>query len=371
MGFSIRVAKGVRLRATSRGLGLSVGRGRSFAWVGGGRGVGISVPVAGSLRYYTRIGGGRSTGARRPTLAQYERQVQQARQLEEMRGLAGQLEQMVSIHQQEFPIAQRPVAPPIQPVDSEAILKRHQKEQLRGIPIHRFGERKKAKAQAQALAEEEVRNEEEARERERAAYQAELDDLWDALLANDPQAVLETLDASFADNAAPAVPVNCEDGRATVVMLIEGEEAVPEKRPTFTPTGRPTLKKFTQTEKSQFYQAWLASNLLVTLKEAFAVAPSLTAVTAVVLRQFLNPFGEQDLSVLYCGTFTRERFERLDFSKPEALDAIFYAEDLRITPKGKARKLVPLDLSKDPELAGIVVRVREALKAQATTTGQS
>jgi hypothetical protein len=361
MGFSVRVGKGVRLRASSRGLGASFGSGRTRAFVGEGRrGVGVSVPVAGPVRYYTTVGGG-GRSSMRTTLSQCQKQVQQAQQIEEMQRLSAQLQEMVSIHKQDFPRVQHPVAPPSNPVDEASILKRYTKEQIRGIPLHRIRERREAKQRAATLASEEIEQERKSRDEERAKYQQQLDEQWAALLANDPPAVLPALEASFADNSAPAVPVNCEEGRATIVMLMEGEEAVPERHPAVTPTGRPTLKKFTKAERAQFYLAWVSSNLLATIKEAFAVAPCLSAVTGVVLQQGRNPFGDLEVSALYCGTFTRDRFERLDFDKLAVLDAILYADDLRIKTKGQAKQLVPLDLSKDQELAQVVDQVKAVL----------
>jgi hypothetical protein len=360
MGFSVRVAKGVRLRASSRGLGLSMGRRGAYASIGGGRrGVGVSVPVAGSLRYYTTVGG--SSGTRRPSLGQYERQVRQAQQLEELQALAAQLEAMLSIHRQVFPPAQPPVASPPESVDYLTMERKHRREQRRGILFYRFSERRAAKRKARALAVEEARREEQAREAARARTQAELDEWWRKLLENDRDVVLGVLEASFADNQAPAVPINCEDGRATIVMLMEREDVVPEHRPHVTPTGRPSSKKLTQTERSELYQAWLSSNLLVTVKEAFAVAPGLQAATVVVLRRVPNPFGELKIDAVYCGTFSRERFNRLNFQSLDVLDAIFHAEDVRMETKGRTKRLMPVDLSKDPEMGELVAEVESTL----------
>ena len=62
------------------------------------------------------------------------------------------------------------------------------------------------------------------------------------------------------------------------------------------------------------------SNVLVTVEEALAVAPDLEAVTIVAVRQESYPFGDTHLSAIYSGTFRREQFERLDFSRDNVLD---------------------------------------------------
>ena len=180
-------------------------------------------------------------------------------------------------------------------------------------------------------------------------------------MANDPRIVLETLEHAFADNAMPAVPVDCDDGRATIVLLMEPASELPDRMPRQTPSGRWTLRTLSEADRDRLYRQWLASHALVTVKEAFAVAPALRAVTLVVLRRDTNPFGEPIVEPLYVGTFARERFERLDFAREDVLDALFYADEVRVRAKGKARRWEPLDLRDEPELAALVDRVRTAL----------
>jgi hypothetical protein len=288
--------------------------------------------------------------------------VREAQKLEELQALVEQLDRMLTVHQRSFPVSERPVAPPPEPADVRALERARRKEQRRGIPLYRLSNRRAARRRARELAEEDARREAEARESARAQTQAEYDAAWQRLLENDRPTVLATLEASFADNEAPAVAVNCEDGRVTIVMLMESEEAVPERRPTVTPTGRPSSKKLNQTERSELYQAWISSNLLATVKEAFAVAPGLRAATVVVLRRSPpNPFGEVEVDAVYCGTFSRERFEKLRFEQPGMLDAIFHAEDVRLNAKGRSKRMAPIDLSKDEELRDLVAEVRRSL----------
>src|SRR5205085_6946754 len=129
----------------------------------------------------------------------------------------------------------------------------------------------------------------ETRDREldakRAEEQRHLDDAWASLRANDPHTVIETLDEAFADNQAPATAIDCEGDRASVVMLMDGEDSVPEKKPALTPSGKPTLHQISKTDRSDLYRGWVYSNVLATVREALAVAPHLGAVTVVVLRR--------------------------------------------------------------------------------------
>lgn len=86
---------------------MSLGKGRNWVYLGPS-GAGASTGV-GPLRFYDWYGGSR---ARQPSLAQYERQRRTAQQLEELQGLASRIQHMLSLHRQEFPAAEPPLAPP-------------------------------------------------------------------------------------------------------------------------------------------------------------------------------------------------------------------------------------------------------------------
>lgn len=228
------------------------------------------------------------------------------------------------------------------------------KRELAGISLLKRKERRAAKERARAAAGQETAEEQGRRKQKRAAIQQELDEHWKLLLENDPQTVLETLEAAFDDNEAPAAAVDCEEGRVTVVLLVEGKELIPERVPSVTPTGRPTAKKLSQTDRNKFYLSWVFSNVLVTVKESLAVAPGIRAVTVVALRKETNPFGETHLVAIYCGTFSRERFQRLDFSRDEVVDAPMHAEEIRLNTKGRTMAVEPLDLEHHPDLKELI-----------------
>jgi len=75
MGFSVKIAPGVRVRASSRGIRTSIGPRAARLHVGGGR-TGISTGF-GPVGYYARLGGGgRGRPApRRPSAGSYQRQL--------------------------------------------------------------------------------------------------------------------------------------------------------------------------------------------------------------------------------------------------------------------------------------------------------
>lgn len=343
MGLSVRIAPGVRLWAGPRGLGISTGIGP----------LRVSAPIV-------RVRGG--GGARRPSLAQMQRALAQAQREEEIARWLATWRQLLSAHRQSFPPAQPPVAPPPEPVDEAALRRAFEREELRGLPFWRLRARCEAKRRARARAAAEAQRLRQEREQARAAHQAELDALWARLRANDPVVVLQALEDAFADNAMPAVPIDVEGARATVVLLMEPASELPDRLPRETPTGRLTLRALSASERDRLYREWVASHAVATVREALAAAPGLAAVTLVVLRRDTNPFGELVVEPLYVGTFARERVERLDLDREDVLEALFYADDVRVRTRGKARRLEPLDLADEPELAAVVARVRAALR---------
>jgi hypothetical protein len=107
----------------------------------------------------------------------------------------------------------------------------------------------------------------------------------------------------------------------------------------------------------------MSSNILATVREAMARAPSIQAVTIAVLRKgTITPFGDVPLAVVYAGTFSREMCDRVAWDRPEALDTISYADDLLMETKGRTRQLQQLDLADHPDLQAVVDEVRQAFR---------
>src|SRR3954447_23554403 len=112
MGFSVKLAPGVRVRASSRGVRTSLGPRIARLHVGGGR-AGFSTGV-GPVGYYTSLGGasGRRPAARRPSAGSYQRQLAvspaAAAKAEEAQRLAQLFQALLSIHREQFPSAQPP-----------------------------------------------------------------------------------------------------------------------------------------------------------------------------------------------------------------------------------------------------------------------
>lgn len=103
--------------------------------------------------------------------------------------------------------------------------------------------------------------------------QHELDEQWARLTGSDPDTVLATLAEAFEDNEAPAAAVGIDGVELSPIVLVPGEEAVPERLPTTTQAGNLALRKLPKGERSAFYLLLMAGHVLVTLREAFAVVP--------------------------------------------------------------------------------------------------
>jgi hypothetical protein len=100
MGSSFKVAPGVRIRASSRGIRTSVGPRAARVHVGAGR-PGFS-SGAGPVSFYTSLGGGRRgggrSGSRAPSMASYQRQLAAAEKAEEAQRLAAAFREILNVH---------------------------------------------------------------------------------------------------------------------------------------------------------------------------------------------------------------------------------------------------------------------------------
>lgn len=148
-GFSFRVAKGVRIRVSSRGVRTSVGPRAARVHFGSGR-TGVSTG-AGPVGFYTSLGGGRRGSGRSSSVASYQRSMAQAGKATQARQLNDTFQHILNVHRAEFAPAQQPIAA-LMPVDESAIRSRHEKDALAGIGIFRRN-RESAPTQAERRAE--------------------------------------------------------------------------------------------------------------------------------------------------------------------------------------------------------------------------
>ena len=359
MGFSVKLAPGVRVRASSRGLRTSVGPRAARVHVGGGR-TGLSSGV-GPVSFYTSTGGGRrrSGGSARTTpaayqrqVAAYNRQVASQQKAEQAAELAAAFTAILDLHREAFAEARRPVAPPEPHVDEGEIRKRHEKAALAGVGVFQRAARAERKSAAAQAAAEEIAAVRARLTAERQQNQAYLDERSAALLANDSEVVLATLEEAFEDNEAPAAALAVTGGEISLAVLAPGVDAVPDRMPGTTSAGNLTLRKLPKREKSDFYKLMVCGHALATVREAFAVAPGLGAARVVVFRHGrTDAYGKRGLECLLAFRVTRKAFDGVRWSDADAVTVLNDAStELLIKQVGAARELSPLDLSSEPEL---------------------
>lgn len=372
-GMSFKLAPGVRVRASSRGIRTSVGPRAARVHVGAGRttfstGAGpftASTSLGGRRRGASGAGGGRSTAVPRTTLAALERQARQAQREEEIATVARIEQALTSLHHEEFPPAQRLVLLPPPLVDPGPIQQAMLAEHLAGVGVFQRARRKQIKEWAVGAAREEAARRYQGRLAEHAREQAEIDHFWNALSAHDPAAVTQQMESAFEDNQSPAacVDVGHDSARyATVLMMFGTPQMIPEHKPALTPSGRPTLKKRTKTDRNALYAAALGSTVLATVKEGFAVAPSVEEIRVLVLHkdpQALSPEGF--LSAIYAARFRREPLRRWNWWQVDPIEALLTAHDAMLHRKGTTQEMTPLDLSGEAELAALLDRLRTDL----------
>ncbi|MDG3015266.1 DUF4236 domain-containing protein [Speluncibacter jeojiensis] len=366
IGMSFKVAPGIRIRATSRGLRTSIGPRAARIHVGAGRPT-VSTG-AGPVTLWTPL-----TSSRRPagrprgqaaSLAAYQRQAAADERAEQIAQVQQTENALRTLHREAFPAAQRMIVPPPRPPDLAALTARHTAAALAGISIFARTRRRDAKAAASAAAHAEADMLWQQACARQAEAQRQADAYWQALEANDPDTVHDALERAFEDNQWPATSVGhgTEDGVfASVAMLFGTAEMVPERKPALTPGGKPTLHKRTKTERNELYAEALGSTVLATVKEALAVAPGLSAVHVVVVRKDPQAGADKYLEVIYAGRFPRAWTDSLPWATLDPVETLLRAPDAKLTQRGTAHDIAGIDLSDEPGISEVLALMRSAL----------
>ncbi len=362
MGFSVRLAPGVRVRASSRGVRTSLGPRVARVHVGGGR-TGFSTGV-GPVSYYTGTGSRRrASSPPRPGTATANRQLasaaRAAEKLEQGQALATALAAILDVHRTEFPPAEAPIAPSPPAVDVGDFRAKHVSEAKAATSVFSRAARKAALEEAERRAGIDAANLSAHYEQERAAWQRSLDLQWQSLRANDPDTVLVLLADAFEDNEAAAAAVGVAGAEITLVVLVPAVTAIPERRPTTTAAGNLSLKKLTKSETAAMYTELVCGHVLVTVKEAFAVAPGLQSARIVALRPTSpDAYGKVRPEAVLAARFERSRLSGIRWAQADASRVVNDASTERILiRKGAAHELTPIDVTHERELAEVISAV--------------
>jgi len=354
VSFSIRLAPGLRVRASSRGLRVSAGPRASRLHLGAGT-PGISTG-AGRFGYYHSLGGG--TGRTR-SIAARQRQLADASKHEQAEALLAAFQAILALHREAFVPAVAPVAEPSAPVDEHAIRDRHRRRERAGIGFFRRSARAEARRRADVAAAEEVASTHQAAADARVARQAQLDAWWQRLVTNDPDAVLEHLAAAFEDNDAPAAAVGVDGSEVSLAVLVPGLDTVPEGMPARTDAGNLSLRKLTKRDRNGYYLEVVAGYLLVTLREALAIAPGLTDARLVALRVAgADAYGSRRMEAVLAARVARRSLDGIRWDDATASEIVRDAStELLARQRGQAKELTALDLGDEPEIAQVVAIV--------------
>jgi stress response protein SCP2 len=313
LGFRVGVP-GMKVRVSTRGVRASVGPRIARVHVGSGR-TRVSSGF-GPLFASTALSSGRSRsgrgGARRsgPTVGQLvarqraaERAQDEAEKVRANAALAAELEALVSVHRDSWPVAERPAvtAPPLPYLEQV----RHEVRALALAGVGAFArqQRQEARGRADVDAERYLRDEAARLTRVRGELQQQADAWWAGLQANDETVVCEALNAAFSDNPAGGVALGVQAGTCSVLIRQPDLEDLPTQQPGLTPTGRPTLKKLAQRDRHRLFLRSLVSNVAATLLEGFACAPGLDAITVCAVAR---DDRTQQLGVVIAGRWTRQ-----------------------------------------------------------------
>lgn len=364
MGFSVRLAPGVRVRASSRGVRTSIGPRVARVHVGAGH-TGMSTGL-GPVGYYTSVGGTRRRAPSRSGTTAATRQLAAANRVaaaqqkaEEGERLANALTAVLNLHRAEFTPGQRPVAPPPPPIDVDAIRRPHVRAAKAATGFFARADRKAAREEAERRTAADVAALQQRFVEQQAAWQTALDAHWDALRSNEPETVLATLAEAFEDNEAAAAAVGVEGPEVSLVVLVPPVSVLPERRPTLTDAGNLSLKKFTKREIADIYKMLVCGHVLVTVKEAFAVAPGIAAAKVVAARPApADSYGAIKPEILLATRLERRALQGIRWADADAPQIVNDAgTDTVLNQKGATRELSPVDVSKEPDLQAIVEAV--------------
>ncbi|MET7668186.1 DUF4236 domain-containing protein [Micromonospora luteifusca] len=363
MGFSIKLAPGIRVRASSRGIRTSLGPRAARIHVGGGRS-GFSTGV-GPVGFYTSLGSGRSRSGGRGTsatsfqrqLAAQQRQAAQAQRAEEAQRLAQAFLRILALHRVSFPAATRPVAPEPAPPDRAAIYQHYEQHALAGVGLFQRSKRAEAKQQAAQWTDAEVQRQWTSLLEQRAGWQRYLDQRWQQLCSNNADVVLETLEEAFDDNEAPSAAVGVTGDEVSLVVLVPTvEQVVPERMPTTTQAGNLSLRKLPQRDRAAYYRQFVCGQVLVTVREAFAVAPAIGSARVAVLRhEGPDSYGRPIVSCLLATTIHRASLNGVRWADADAAAIVNdTSNELLLNPRPRTGELLALNLASEPAITELI-----------------
>lgn len=362
MGFGFRVAPGVRIRMSSRGVSAGLGPRVARVHVGSRGGIGLSSGV-GPFSTYSSLSSGRSSGSRRsrsggyggPTassIAAQERAQRKLERLQEIQEVANENLRLAVLAAESFaPITKPTASPP--PLTTPEQLSREvraaRKAATKGIGLFKRAERRAAQDEAATAATAAAAARDQAAVEHAAQEQRNIDAWWEALHAGVPDTVLATVNQALSDNERPSAAVATNGSEVSVIVIAPGLDEIPQRKYAETASGNPTVKNMTKTERNTLHLIAVWGHMIATLKETFAVAPTCDRVRLVMLER-----SGSHHAVLVAGVFTRQHITGTDWSQSSSFHTLDQAEELRMNLVGRTQELRPVDVYGDPDLQALV-----------------
>jgi hypothetical protein len=145
-------------------------------------------------------------------------------------------------------------------------------------------------------------------------------------------------------------------------MVFPSVESIPDTKPAVTPTGKPTIHKRTKTDRNELYAKSLASNVLATAREAFAVTPNISTVAVLTVCKDDSVGGIPMAAPLCLAAFQRALVERFDWKRLDPLKTVEAATPCLLNRRGSTGELAPLDLTDEPDVAAVLRGFSEMLE---------
>ncbi|WP_222720183.1 TerD family protein [Actinomadura sp. HBU206391] len=186
---------------------------------------------------------------------------------------------------------------------------------------------------------------------------ADADEWWQELIGNDQDTVCEVVNAAFSDNPVAGCAVGVEGTVLSVLMRQYDLDTLPHQTPGLTPGGQPTLKKLSGHDRVLWWLTMMGSNVIATLKEAFATAPGIRAIDLAVLTRMPDT---QRLGIVAYGRWTRDAIESARWQEPQdALRFLDVGQDVACSVSTTSSvdlstSVKPLDIDRQPGLRALL-----------------
>lgn len=351
--FPVKLGAGVQVSATAAGLRTTLARASGDNQV-----VEPAIGANGSVAGTVVSVGSRSA----PTLSQAAAMRQHlvgASKAEQATEIRATLDRIARLHEASFQPAS-PRRARAAGVDNQvAILRSHMAQQLQGVSRCSLRRRRKAKHDAAWAAYRQIDQLFQADRKRQATVQAQLDHWWARLQANDRAVVLHALIAAFADNEAAAAPIDVDGDTASVLVYLPPVSLLPERQPSVTEAGNLSLRKMTKAQTAAHYRRLVAGFVLVTAKEAFAVAPGLQEVRIIAVRDSnAEDSAENPMECVASARLARATLTATQHEGPDSVSVLTaIAEDLRLNPRTAGQSWEPLRLDGEPYIRALLASI--------------